>query len=294
VDDIRGNDINGSGGTAAPQMFTADGDSDPELFFARPDGVWGSGYAAEYQGDFLPGISEPLVLLQGRNKITDCFNGSGDENILLLTDDDNGDAVFADDLYSARPSEADEMQSRLSYIREIRAGAGNDVIDLTSSSLCCDGWEMTIHGGDGDDVIWASGGDNDLFGDAGNDRIIGSSGFDVIAGGTGNDCMQSGGGDDIFCFGSNWGNDTVVLNSPAVVCTLWFASGSANNWDAAARIYRSGSNSVTVLGEGNVQLYFGNDSHAQPNQYADLQASGAFSENSSEKIFEDKSKGLLA
>ena len=139
-------------------MFTADGDSDPELFFARPDGVWGSGYAAEYQGDFLPGISEPLVLLQGRNKITDCFNGSGDENILLLTDDDNGDAVFADDLYSARPSEADEMQSRLSYIREIRAGAGNDVIDLTSSSLCCDGWEMTIHGGDGDDVIWASGG----------------------------------------------------------------------------------------------------------------------------------------
>ena len=41
--------------------------------------------------------------MQGKNKITDIFAGSTDANVLVLTDDANGDALFLDDIFSASP-----------------------------------------------------------------------------------------------------------------------------------------------------------------------------------------------
>ena len=207
-----------------------------------------------------------------------------DANILILTDDANGDALFVDDIYTALPGTVDEQQARIAQIDEIRAGWGDDIIDMTSQRFVYVGDGVEIYGGLGNDTIWANNGNNTLFGDAGNDRIVGGSDDDVIIGGSGNDSMHGGGGKDIFCFGENWGKDTVEQLSGGKV-TLWFENGSASNWNASMLTYTDGTNSVTVSGVVNVTLKFG---------AVDTAVSGAFLDAASEKIFEDKNSGMLA
>ena len=219
------------------------------------------------------------VMLSGKNKISDVFAGSTDANILVMTDDTNGDALFVDDVFTAFGKDA----ARISQIDEIRAGAGDDIVDMTSQRFAYVGDGVTIYGGLGNDTIWANNGNNTLFGDAGNDRIVGGSGNDFIIGGLGNDSMHGGGGSDTFCFGGNWGNDTVEQLANGKV-TLWFESGSENNWNAATLTYSDGANSVKVTGVSNVTLKFGADT-ALP--------AGCFADAASEKIFEDKNKGML-
>ena len=276
--------------TATPQIFVSDDNGDMDLFFGNANGTWEAGYAAEHQG-FRNGWTgtKERISLTGKNKIADVFSGSDDANVLVLTDDINGDALFVEDIYTSFGKDA----ARISQIDEIRAGSGDDIIDMTSQKFAYTGEEMTIRGGLGNDVIWAAGGDNDLFGDAGNDRIIGSTGFDLIVGGAGNDSMHTGGGgNDIFAFCENWGQDTVQLTDSDSYIALWFASGSESNWDAAARIYSDGSNSVTVIGGAGctIDLKFGDEG----GQYDDMVSIGAFESATSEKIFEDKNSGMLA
>ena len=66
-----------------------------------------------------------------------------------------------------------------------------------------------------------------------------------------------------------------------------------NNWDAATLTYTDGSNSVTVSGISaeDITLKFGNDSLSL---YDELAGAGCFDDAASEKIFDDKNKGLLA
>ena len=160
----------------------------------------------------------------------------------------------------------------------------DDVIDMTSQRFAYSGDGVTIYGGLGDDTIWANNGHNTLFGDAGNDRIVGGARNDVIIGGIGNDSMHGGGGDDVFCFGENWGNDTIEQLSGGSV-TLWFAAGSASNWNASTLTYSDGINSVKVSGVDNVTLKFGD---------VDTAVAGAFLDAASEKIFEDRNSGMIA
>ena len=230
--------------------------------------------------------------LNGKNQIADIYAGSDDASILLLTDDANGDALFIDDIYSALPEGLD-VQARIAKIDEIRAGAGDDIIDLTSQRFDYVGNGMTVRGGLGDDIIWANTGNNWLFGDAGNDRIVGASGNDVIVGGSGDDSMHGGGGEDIFAFGGNWGNDSVEQLEDGKV-TLWFDEGSLDKWDASTLTYRDGDNSVRVSGVSaeNISLKFGDDGSEQ---YGKLLESSAFDDYSSEKIFENRNtRGMLA
>ena len=161
-------------------------------------------------------------------------------------------------------------------IDEIRAGAGNDVIDLTSPKFAYLGDEMTVLGGAGDDTIWANSGENTLYGDAGNDRIIGGAGNDFIIGGAGNDVLHGGGGSDTFCFGAHWGAETVEQLANGKVI-LRFETGSMNNWNASTGVYSDGSNTVTVTGTSDIELYFGTASTLPEDVFAPA---------SSEKIFE--------
>jgi Ca2+-binding RTX toxin-like protein len=263
------------------QELVSEANGNTDLFFANANGKWSVSYAAQHSG-FLNGWSgtDELVELAGKNKLSDIFEGSTDANILVLTDDANGDALFVEDIYTSFGKDA----ARISRIQEIRAGAGDDIVDMTSQRFAYSGDGIRIYGGLGNDTIWANNGTNILSGDAGNDRIAGGSGNDVIMGGIGNDSMHGGGGDDIFCFGSHFGTDTVEQLAGGKI-TLWFESGSERNWDASTRIYTDGENSVTVYGNSNVSLRFGADA-ALPG--------GAFSNAASEKIFEDKEKGMLA
>ena len=197
-----------------------------------------------------------------------------------------------DDVYTGLPETIEENQARLFKIAEIRAGAGDDIIDLTSQRFEYVGGGMTVRGGLGNDVIWANKGDNLLFGDAGNDRIIGGAGNDLFAGGAGDDRLHGGGGNDIFAFGGEWGQDEVVQLGDGQV-TLWFAEGDEENWDASTLTYTNGENSVKVTGVAAdaVTLKFGDDGSEQ---FTTLQQSGAFEEFTSQKIFEDQNKGMLA
>ena len=287
----QGEEIAAVRSDAAPKVVASDADGVGDLFFANASGTWEKGYAAQHVGVGDWSGTEEIVGLEGRNRIADFFAGSTDANILILTDDANGDALFVDDIYTAFPDGA-EAQSRISRIDEIRAGAGNDVVDMTSRRFTYTGGGVTIRGGSGDDVIWANKGDNRLFGDAGNDRLVGASGNDVLAGGIGNDRMHGGGGNDVFTFGNNWGADTVVQLADGSV-TLWFASGSSDKWDAASLTYADGGNSVKVSGvtADKVTLKFGDDG---TEEYAALVDAGAFADASSEKIFEERNKGILA
>ena len=280
--------------TDDPKLVRSNADGNSDVFFMNAVGTWKKSYAAQHVGsaDDLWGGTKENVMLVGKNKLTDVFEGSDDANTLLMTDDANGDALFVDDIYTALPGSVSEQQSRIARINEIRAGAGDDIVDMTSQRFEYTGDGLTIRGGNGDDTIWANKCDNFLFGDAGNDRIVGASGNDVIAGGIGNDRMHGGGGDDVFTFCDNWGTDTVEQLAGGKV-TLWFASGSEDNWNTETLTYADGENSVRVSGitADKITLQFGDDGS---DQFALLSGMGAFFDATSARIFEEEGKGILA
>lgn len=293
-DDVwaQGEDIAAARSNAAPKVVASDADGVGDLLFANASGTWSSEYSAQHVGVGDWTGTKEIVRLEGKNRIADVFAGSADANVLILTDDANGDALFVDDIYTALPGTLAEQQARIAQLDEIRAGAGNDVIDMTSRRFAYTGGGVTVRGGSGNDTVWANAGDNRLFGDTGNDRLVGASGNDVLAGGSGDDRMHGGGGNDVFTFGANWGVDTVAQLADGSV-TLWFASGSESNWNASTLTYADGADSVKVAGvtADRVTLKFGDDG---TEEYAALAAAGAFADATSEKIFEDKNKGFLA
>jgi hypothetical protein len=274
-----------------PRQIVSNGNGLADVFFASPVNgeVWRTNFKA---GNDLTGET---VGIAGKNRIRDTFSGSAsDANILYLTDSANGDALFMDDIYSEFGAGA-----RLSLIREIRSGAGNDVIDMTSgrySSAALAG--MTVRGGSGDDVLWGSDGGNMLFGDDGNDRISGGSGSDIIAGGSGNDVLNGGGGSDLFTFGENWGDDVVSqINGGSIA--LWFAEDesaiTAEELDGNV-IFRSATSSVTVENSAlaGLEVHFGSD---QSVCFTGLTAAGAFLGSTAESVFETqtaRAHGILA
>lgn len=275
----------------AAKLLQSNADGNDDLFFAKASGTWENIFYAQHVGSIndWSGTKE-VISASGKNRIADLFFGYNDANILCLTDDENGDGIFVDDEYTELPEGIIDQQSRIAQIDEIRAGAGDDIVDMTSNRLEYIGEGLTIRGGDGNDTIWANKGNNWLFGDAGNDRIVGASGNDVIAGGIGNDRIHGGGGNDIFTFCDNWGVDEVEQLAGGKV-TLWFASGDESKWNPDTLTYIDGDNSITVKGVTSVELKFGDDGSEQ---YKMLAATGAFAEFTSQKIFEESQKGMLA
>ena len=277
-----------SSGTA-PRRIISNANGRSDIFFASVDAAdtWTAAYKAKNT------VTGETIGISGKNRIRDTFSGSdSDANILYLSDTANGDACFMDDIYSEFGDAA-----RLSLIREVRAGAGDDVVDMTSVRYSSNLAGMTVRGGAGDDVLWgaADNGQN-LFGDAGNDRISGGTRDDLIAGGAGNDSLEGGGGNDTFTFGGNWGEDVVSQAANGTV-TLWFESGDQSKWDAASLTYTDGENSVKVSGvtADKVTLIFGGGS--DPARFEELTASGAFLASTAEAVFETetaRTQGILA
>ena len=226
----------------APESVLVMGNDDgmTDLFVASATDVWSSNYEARNVGFGNPnyncsweGTGE-TVNLGGKNKITDFFFSGNDRNILVLTDDANGDALFVDDIYSATPRAALDNQSRIQYIDEIFAGAGDDIIDMTSQRFgeYEKNVETVVHGGNGNDVIWGFGqywnDSGEYFGDAGDDRIVASG---LIVGGLGDDTLQAY-GDTVLAFGKNDGNDIVEWHGGASITLLLDATADeVEIWD---------------------------------------------------------------
>jgi len=288
-----GDDIVSENVLSVPKVVTSDEDGNDDLFFASPAGTWGSLYYARHVGSIndWAGTRE-TISASGKGRIQNLFFGSADPNVLCLTDGDNGDALFVDDVYTDLPEGIEENIARLYRIQEIRAGAGDDIVDMTCQRVEYTGDGVVIRCGDGNDTVWANKGDNKLFGDAGNDHIVGASGNDLIAGGIGNDCMHGGGGNDVFTFCRNWGTDTVEQLADGTV-TLWFASGDRSKWNQDTLTYADGENSVTVSGisADRVTLKFSDDGS---DRYAALTFEGAFADFTSQQIFEESRSGMLA
>jgi len=276
-----------SNSAQGPRQVASNANGRSDVFFASVNekDVWSASYQARNT------VTGDTAAISGKNRIRDTFSGSdSDANILYLSDAANGDALFMDDIYSEFGEAA-----RISLIREVRAGAGDDVVDMTSERYTAELAGMTVRGGAGDDVIWGAAGGNNLFGDAGNDWIVGGKGDDVIAGGAGDDTLVGGGGTDTFAFGGNWGGDVVSQDADGAVI-LWFESGDLTNWDEATLTYNDGTNSVQVSGvtADKVALKFGDDGSAQ---YKDLVAAGAFLGTTAEAVFETeaaRATGILA
>lgn len=293
---IDGNEILSDNIPGTAKVLQSNSDGDGDIFFATADETWEVGYYAQHVGSVNDWTgTNDIVSANGRNRIKTFFFGSDDANILCLTDDANGDAVFVDDEFTELPEEIKTQQSRIAKINEIRCGAGDDIVDMTSQRFEYVGNGLTIRGGAGNDTLWANTGENKLFGDAGDDRIVGASGNDVIAGGIGSDRMHGGGGDDVFTFCENWGTDTVEQLATGSV-TLWFASGDESNWNVSTLTYTDGDNSVTVTGvtADRITLKFGENSPGDKEQFDLLSGMGAFLGFSSELVFEESDNGLLA
>jgi VCBS repeat-containing protein len=186
------------GRAGSDRLLGNDGD---DTFKYSTDGTWGSGYVAYNAGS--PGIAGTglTAAIVGKNRSFDVFEGGSGVDVILGTAGD--DAIFLDDSFSAFPN---GPVARFAGVERIEGGAGNDVIDLTSNIYAYG--NVTLDGGDGNDVLWASSGNDVLLGGAGNDDLFGGAGQDYLEGGTGNDTLNGGRGNDLMQGSS--GNDTLT------------------------------------------------------------------------------------
>jgi Ca2+-binding RTX toxin-like protein len=215
----------------------AGGAGDDTLLYGR-DAVWSGGARRVNLGSpGAPGTGES-VLLNGRNRSFDLFDGGAGTDTLLGTGGD--DAILLDDLLS-RPA---GMTPRLGSIETILAGAGSDLVDLTSTSFSYR--DVLVEGGAGNDVIWSSAGDDLLYGGAGNDRIHAGAGDDLVSGGGGSDILDGGRGDDVVEGDS--GNDKLYD---------LYGSNLLNGRGGNDDLFDGAGNSLIIGGDGNDRVTLG-------------------------------------
>jgi Ca2+-binding RTX toxin-like protein len=163
------------------------------------DGTWGAGMQARNVGSpGSPGTNE-LFSINGESQSKDVFRGGAGEDTLQLTK--GNDAVFVDDAFSATPAAG----SRISSIEVINAGAGNDVVDLTSTRYqnldeAGKAVNVTVDGGAGNDVLMTEAGNDKVQGGVGSDYLYGGKGNDLLIGGQGDDVLIGGVGSDTFTY----------------------------------------------------------------------------------------------
>jgi hypothetical protein len=187
-----------SGWTGTDTLLGGDGS---DIFAYSTDSIWGSTALASL-GSSIPFAAD--VNLNGKNRSHDTFHGDANDSLvvvgtgtdtLILTSGD--DVLVASDTLS--PTNG-LTTPRVSYIDIVEAGDGNDVVDFSGVSSV----DITINGGNGDDILGGSDGTDTLNGDADNDRLFGAEGNDTLSGGT---------GDDSYFYNLGDGNDTIVETS---------------------------------------------------------------------------------
>ena len=200
IDALGGNDqIFGLGGNdtltgGAGADLVSGGAGDDTLNFST-DNTWSDQFAAQNTE------TGETINLEGVNQSTDVFDGGEGHDVLYLTV--GNDAIFLDDNYSVFPDGS--SGPRLVSVEEINAGLGNDIVDLTSNLFTAG--DVTINGGEGNDVLWSGEGDDVVDGGTGNDSLWGGDGNDELIGGTGDDTLAGGDGRNVINGGD--GTDTV-------------------------------------------------------------------------------------
>jgi Ca2+-binding RTX toxin-like protein len=168
-----------TGGTGSDLLLGGEGN---DTFLLSADGIWASGYGVMNAGS--PGHigSNKVISITGRVASADAMDGGSGYDTLQGTA--GNDIIVLDDGFTASPN---GHQPRFTSIEHIKAGAGDDIIDLTSHTFSTG--DITLEGNDGNDVLWASSGNDLLKGDVGNDQLDGGWGNDIQQGGAGNDTL---------------------------------------------------------------------------------------------------------
>ena len=108
-------------------------------------------------------------------------NGTNDDDVVVVAGNPSGTSVLG---LAARVNiaGAEAANDRLT----VNALAGDDVLD--ASGVATGAIQLTLNGGDDDDV---------LIGGDGDDTLLGGPGDDVLIGGPGNDSIDGGAGDNV-------------------------------------------------------------------------------------------------
>jgi hypothetical protein len=170
------------------------------------ESYWTNNYIAKnISNDFSIGTHE-IFALSGYGRFSDVIDGGTGTDSLHLTI--SNDAFFLDDAISDFNNSVTLSSHSTGALSAARAvdidtyfgGGGNDIIDLTSTNYLLAN-VVTLDGGAGNDILWASNGDDLLVGGDGNDTLCGAAGGDSLSGGTGQDTFQ---------FTATSGNDLIT------------------------------------------------------------------------------------
>jgi subtilisin family serine protease len=238
-DQLYGEEGNDSltGGVGADWVF---GNSGDDTLIISADGIWGSGFRVANLGSPGSAGTGALTILSGKNRLADVLDGGTGADTLKLTE--SSDAFCIHDAFSqfntnvnlASDGQGVLSTTRFTAIETILAGAGDDVIDLTSADYSIGG--VLVDGGTGNDILW---------GNAGADKLIGGSGDDTLFGGEGDDTLVGGTGADIFEFAKSGSASDVIED---------FTPGTDK-----IRLYGAATASevIVAMNDGHVRLSWG-------------------------------------
>ena len=161
----------------------------------EPIGQWTELYVAEHH-DYQGAQIGKQISITGKNRFSSTIDGG--EGIDTITLSEGNDAFFYHDAFtdhhSALQTTVDHdgrtTVARVSNLEVIDASDGDDIIDLTSPIFSMRGSQITVMGGDGNDILWGNDGNDILDGGAGDDQITGGNGYNILSGGFGSDAFQ--------------------------------------------------------------------------------------------------------
>ena len=220
------------------------------------DIIYGDNSYAVNVGDTDSQGTDLVISLLGKTEFSSIFDGGdGDDEITLSDKSDafflhNSFSDFYHDLELEKDDEDQFSYARINSIEKISAGAGDDVVDLTSKTHSLSGDLITVMGESGDDVLW--GGNS-------NDTLNGGSGDDVLFGGSGDDVLIGGSGADEFHLTDNSVNTIIDdFNSEEGDCIAFFLDDEIDLSDLD--VQRTENGMKLTSGEWSGSLNFGNES----------------------------------
>jgi len=207
---------------ASGKVMTADSKGPATLWHVTDKGV-ATKVPSEYSGQIFSSYKGAQ------------FNGDGQVHATSVADLAKGTLTISfEDLLNGGDKDFNDSVITMSI------GQTNAALIAGMNSSTSKSNDDVIHGGDGDDKIFAMSGNDEVHGDGGNDRIWGASGHDMLDGGDGDDQLFGSSGNDGLVGGD--GNDRLDGGS---------GNDVLNDGNGDDYVYAGSGDDVVYVGEGN-------------------------------------------